>query len=47
MLAVQLVELQAHQPGVDAELDDRRLDLLGDAAHHLAALQHRRRRRAR
>ena len=37
-LAVQLVELQAQQPGVDAELDDHRLDLVADAVHHLAAL---------
>ena len=39
-LAVDLVELQAQQPGVDAELDDHRLDLVGDAVHHLAALHH-------
>ena len=39
-VAVELVELQAEQPGVDAELDDHRLDLVGDAVHHLAALQH-------
>ena len=37
-LAVGLVELQAEQPGVDTELDDHRLDLVGDAVHHLAAL---------
>ena len=39
-LAVQLVELQAQQPGIDAELDDHRLELGGDAAHHVAALHH-------
>ena len=38
--AHELFELQAHQPAVDAELDDVALDLLGDAAHHLGALQH-------
>ena len=37
-VAVQLVELQAQQPGVDAELDDHRLDLVADAVDHLAAL---------
>ena len=37
-LAVELVELQAQQAGVDAELDDHRLDLVGDAVDHLAAL---------
>ena len=37
-VAVELVELQPQQPGVDAELDDHRLDLVGDAVHHLAAL---------
>ena len=40
-VAQQLVELEADEPGVDPELDDVGLDLLGDAAHHLAALQHR------
>ena len=39
-VAVRLVELEAEQAGLDAELDDHRLDLLGDAQHHLAALQH-------
>ena len=38
--AHQLLELQAHEPAVDAELDDVALDLLGDAPHHLGALQH-------
>ena len=37
-VAVQLVQLQAQQPGVDAELDDHRLDLVADPVHHLAAL---------
>ena len=37
-LAVELVELQPQQPGVDAEFDDHRLDLVGDAVDHLAAL---------
>ena len=39
-LTVDLVDLQAQQPGIDAELDDHRFDLGGDAAHHLAALHH-------
>ena len=39
-LAVQLVELQPEQTGVDAEFDDHQLDLVGDAVHHLAALHH-------
>ena len=34
-----LLELQAHQAAVDAELDDVGLDLLGDAQDHLGALQ--------
>ena len=38
--AHELVELEAHEAAVDAELDDVELDLLGDAAHHLGALQH-------
>ena len=37
--AHDLLELQAHQAAVDAELDDVALDLLGDAQHHLGALQ--------
>ena len=37
----QLVELQLHEPAVDAELDDVGSDLVGDAPHHLGALQHR------
>ena len=37
-VAVDLVELQPQQAGVDAELDDHRLDLVGDAVDHLAAL---------
>ena len=40
-LAVHLVELQAQQPGVDAQFDDHRLELGGDAVHHVAALHHR------
>ncbi len=40
-LAVQLVELQPQQSGVDAEFDDHRLDLVGDAVDHLAALDDR------
>jgi len=39
-LAVDLVDLQPQEPGVDAELDDHGLDLGGDAPHHLAALYH-------
>ena len=38
--AHQLVELQADEPALDAELDDAELDLLGDAPHHLGALEH-------
>ena len=38
--AHELLELQAHEPAVVAELDDVSVDLLGDAAHHLGALQH-------
>ena len=37
-LVVGLVQLQSQQAGVDTELDDHRLDLVGDAVHHLAAL---------
>ena len=44
--AHELVELEADEPAVDAELDDVALDLLGDAPHHLGALQHGARRRA-
>ena len=40
-LAVQLVDLQSQEPRVDAELDDHRLDLVGDPVHHLAALDDR------
>ncbi len=40
-VGVDLVELQPQQTGVDAELDDHRLDLVGDAVHHLAALHDR------
>ena len=36
----ELLELEAHEAAVDAELDDVALDLLGDAQHHLGALQH-------
>ena len=36
-----LFELQPYQPAVGAELDAVAVDLLGDAAHHLGALQHR------
>ena len=36
---MQLLELEADEPAVDAELDDVGLDLLGDAPHHLGALQ--------
>ena len=39
--AHELVELEAHEAAVDAELDDVELDLLGDPADHLGALQHR------
>ena len=39
-VAEQLVELEPDEAGVDAELDDVGLDLLGDAAHHLAPLEH-------
>ena len=38
--AHELLELEAHEAAVDAELDDVSLDLLGDAAHHLGALEH-------
>ena len=38
--AHQLLELEAHEAALDAELDDVELDLLGDAAHHLGALEH-------
>ena len=37
---MQLLELEPDEPAVDAELDDVALDLLGDAPHHLGALQH-------
>ena len=37
-VAIDLVELQSQQTGVDAQLDDHRLDLVGDAVDHLAAL---------
>ena len=37
-LGVDLVELQPQQSSVDAEFDDHRLDLVGDAGDHLAAL---------
>ena len=40
--ADQLLELEQHQPAVGTELDDIALDLVGDAAHHLGPLQHRR-----
>ena len=36
----ELLELEAHQAAVDPELDDVALDLVGDAPHHLGALQH-------
>ena len=38
--AHELLELQPHEAALHAELDDAQLDLLGDAAHHLGALQH-------
>ena len=38
--AHELLELQLHEAAVDAELDDVELDLLGDPAHHLGALEH-------
>ena len=38
--AGELLELQLDEPAVEAELDDVALDLLGDPAHHLRALQH-------
>ena len=37
--AQHLLELQADQAAVGAELDDVVVDLLGDAQHHLGALQ--------
>ena len=37
--AQDLLELQADEPTVDAELDDVLVDLLGDARDHLGALQ--------
>ena len=40
-VAVQLVELETQEACFDSEFDDHRLDLLGDAQNHLAALQHR------
>ena len=39
--AGQLLELECDQPAVVTELDDVALDLVGDAPHHLGALQHR------
>jgi len=36
----QLVELQPDEPGVHAQLHDVATDLLGDAPHHLVALEH-------
>ena len=36
----ELLELEAEQPAVGAELDDVVLDLGRDATHHLEALQH-------
>ena len=38
--AHELLELEPHEAALDAELDDAELDLLGDAAHHLGALEH-------
>ena len=38
--AGELFELELDEPTVEAELDDVALDLLGDAAHHLRALEH-------
>ena len=38
--AGELLELQLDQTAVVAELDDVALDLVGDAPHHLGALQH-------
>ena len=38
--ADELLELQHHEAAVGTELDDVALDLLGDAPHHLGALQH-------
>ena len=38
--AHELLELEAHEPAVLAELDDGERELLGDAAHHLGALEH-------
>ena len=38
--AHELLELEPHEAALDAELDDAELDLLGDPAHHLGALQH-------
>ena len=40
--ADELVELERHEATVGAELDDVAGDLLGDPAHHLQALHHRR-----
>ena len=37
--AGQLLELELDEPAVVAELDDVALDLVGDAPHHLGALQ--------
>src|SRR3546814_19424469 len=33
----ELLELEAHEAAVDAELDDVELDLLSDSPHHLRA----------
>ena len=38
--AGELFELERDEPAVVAELDDVTLDLVGDAAHHLGALEH-------
>ena len=37
--AHQLLQLEADEPPVGAQLDDRHLDLVRDAPHHLGALQ--------
>ena len=38
--AHQLVELEAHEAPLGAELDDPELELLRDPPHHLGALEH-------